>query len=166
METGTVLFYLINMKQLVFNIIVFVCLGAFFSAPVKAQLATITITETQSMNFGTIIADTVASTVRLRTNGQVDTTQATIANGGDSLAEFDLTGEPKTAFTISYSTGDVISGAGQDMTIGNFEDNRNGSASFKGNGAQTLKVGGTLFINNNQLGGSYSGTYTLIIEYQ
>ena len=131
----------------------------------RAQLADITIQEDTSLNFGIILADNSASSVTVRPNGTHNATGNTIVTGPISNAFFRLTGEPNTNFTVGFSTGDFLTGPGEAMELSRFRHNNRNNLFFRNNGRRNLKVGARLLLNNNQVAGNYTGTYTLIIEY-
>ena len=56
----------------------------------------------------------------------------------------------------------TLSGAGDDMTATLTND---GGGALTG-GTDTFNVGGTLSVGANQAAGSYSGTYTVSVNYQ
>ncbi len=95
----------------------------------------------------------------------------TVAPADGSSAEFTVTGEANTAFTvnlpgsISMITGDGV-GATKNITVNSFAHNLGGSPSLDGDGEVTLNVGAThAAILNNQVPGSYSGSFTVEVVY-
>ena len=125
----------------------------------------IVITEAEAMDFATINADPDGDTITLDTNGDLDASNASTFAGNAVPGEFDVTGTPNGAVAISFVDG-TLSGPGDDMDLTAFTHNAGNSPSFDNNGDLNFNVGADLDINNGQVGGQYSGTYTLTVEYQ
>ena len=126
----------------------------------------IQITEDTAMDFATITADPSGDTVTLSTAGGVSSTGASTFSGTAAAGAFSVTGTPSAAVSISFSSGDTLTGPGAAMSLGNFAHDAGGSPAFDGSGALALNVGADLGVNAGQVGGAYSGTYTLTVDYQ
>jgi len=125
----------------------------------------IVITETTSMDFASIIADAAGDTVTLTPLSGISSTGASTFSGTTTAALFDVTGDGNAAVTIAFSTGDVLSGAGTDMPLGNFAHNAGGSPAFDASGDLQFSVGADLTVGASQTAGAYTGTYTLSVDY-
>ncbi len=95
----------------------------------------------------------------------------TVIPADAAAAEFTVNGQANTAFTvnlpgpISMITGDGV-GVTKNITVDTFAHNLGGSPSLDGDGEVTLKVGAThAAILNNQVPGSYSGSFTVEVVY-
>lgn len=63
----------------------------------------------------------------------------------------------------TVGSGDTLSSGGNTMAIGSFTNNSGGSLS---GGTDSFNVGATLTVGASQAAGSYSGTYTVTVNYQ
>jgi hypothetical protein len=125
----------------------------------------ILISEAAPVNFATITNDPAGDTITLSPEGVISATGASTFSGTPSAATFTITGSPSAGVSISFSTGDTITGPGAAMPLGNFTTNAGGSPGFDGSGDLSFNVGASLTINPAQVAGSYAGTYTLTVEY-
>ncbi|MDR0449416.1 MAG: DUF4402 domain-containing protein [Rickettsiales bacterium] len=123
---------------------------------------TITATQTQAMNFGTITPTASAGTAVLSTAGAV--TSGTLGTYDTTTQGiFTITAADSTALNITFSTGTLTSG-GNSMTINAFTTSP-ATYTTSASGTLTLDVGATLNVAANQATGSYSGTYTMTVSY-
>ncbi len=125
----------------------------------------IVLTEDTAMDFATIIADASGDTVTLSTLGAVSATGTSTFSGTAAAGAFSATGTPSAAVTISFSSGDTLTGPGAAMGLGTFAHDAGGSPAFDGAGDLSFNVGADLTVNAGQVGGAYSGTYTLTVDY-
>ena len=125
----------------------------------------IVITEETAMDFATINADPDGDTITLDANGNIDASNASTFAGNAVPGEFSATGTPNAAVSISFDDG-KLEGPGRDMDLTDFTHDAGNSPSFDNSGDLEFAVGADLGINKNQVGGQYSGTYTVTIEYQ
>ena len=118
----------------------------------------IAITEVAFLNFGTIDVPTAPTlfTINPVTGAQL--------NGGNA-AEFNVTGEPSTAVTVSVTASVTATVAATTLTF-NLTPAPNGAGTFDGTGALTVFVGGDVTVNSGADSGLYSnavdGTLTVI----
>lgn len=126
----------------------------------------ITITENNAMDFATVLADPAGDTVTLTPAAGISATGSSTFSGTPVAGEFAVVGTPNAALTISFSSGDVLTGPGVDMPLNTFTHDAGANPALDGSGDLTLNVGANLDINASQVGGAYSGTYTLTVEYQ
>jgi len=126
----------------------------------------ITITKTADLNFGTIISGP-AGTVTVTPAGVETAAGASIVspNPNVSAAQFNVTGEPSTAYSISLPSSITISNGAQTMTVDNFSSTPTPNGLLSGLGAQSLQVGARLNVLANQAVGSYSGTFSVTVAY-
>lgn len=133
------------------------------SATIQAAIA---LTEDTAMDFATIVADSAGDTVTLATDNSISSTGTSTFSGTTAAGAFSATGSPSAAVTISFSTGDTLTGPGTAMPLGNFTNDAGGSPAFDGSGDLSFNVGADLTVNATQTAGAYSGTYTLTVDYQ
>lgn len=132
-------------------------------------LTPITITKLTDLNFGSLVAGPAAGTV------VVDPASARTATGGVSLvnsaftaAQFNVTGEPSTAYTITLPNAIAITHTVNNalsMTVNTFTSNPSGTGTLSAAGAQQLNVGATLNVAANQGSGLYTGTFNVTVAY-
>jgi hypothetical protein len=84
-----------------------------------------------------------------------------------SPAIFQVTGIPSYTYSITSPTSlSLTDGSGNYMTVNNFTSSPSGSGGLlDAGGSQTLTVGGTLHVDANQPGGSYTGVLAMTIIY-
>ncbi|MGH1403685.1 MAG: DUF4402 domain-containing protein [Alphaproteobacteria bacterium] len=133
------------------------------SAEIQESL---TLVQDTAMDFATIIADSTGDTITLDTADSVSATGASTFTGTAASGEFSATGTPSAAVTISFSTGNTLAGPGAAMGLGSFTNSAGGSPAFDGSGDLNFTVGADLTVNAGQAGGTYTGTYTLTVDYQ
>lgn len=127
--------------------------------------AAITLSEDTAMDFATITADPAGDTVSLTTAAAISSTGTSTFSGTPAAGAFSGTGTASTAVTISFSSGDVLTGPGTDMALGNFSHDAGGSPAFDGTGNLSFNVGADLTVNATQAAGTYNGTYTVTVDY-
>jgi hypothetical protein len=123
----------------------------------------IAVSETTSLNFGTVTTSASAGTAVVSTASGLTTTGGVAAFGGTpSAAAYSVTGEGSSAFTVSLPTTATISSGANTMTVDTFT--HNAGAALSG-GSATFNVGATLNVGANQPSGAYTGTYTVTVNY-
>ena len=129
------------------------------------------------LDFGSIIASGSAGTVRLAPDGtRTRTGGATLAGNGGEPASFAGLGTPNRQVNISLGSNTIwITGPGPRMRVRDFEigstptailsttPTRFTIASALGN--YNFPVGATLEVGANQTPGTYSGTFTITLNY-
>lgn len=128
-------------------------------------VAPIVVSETTAMSFASIAADSAGDTVTLTPAGSISATGGSTFSGTPAAGVFDATGAASTAVTISFSTGDILTGLGTPIPIGTFSHNAGGSPAFSAGGALSFNVGAALTIGAAQTAGAYTGTYTVTVDY-
>lgn len=131
----------------------------------------LSITETVSMDFGTLSGGPLAGSVILDTGGGRSATGDVqlLAAGPGTAATFQISGEPSQAYSLAFGNGTLANGSGQTIGISAFTDNSLGT--LPGSGTETFQVGATLAIGANQPAGNYSTAngggvpYTITINY-
>lgn len=129
--------------------------------------ATISATETQRMNFGTISSAATAGIVKISPAGSVSSsTNDFYATPSPNAGIFSITAEPSTQLTVSFTNGTLTSGANS-MALSNFTTTSSPASNTTAptTGALTLNVGADLAIGAAQASGSYVGTYNVTLSY-
>ncbi len=133
--------------------------GAIIIAPL--QVASVT-----DLYFGTIAPSlTAADTVIVSAAGaKTCGAELTCLTEDHTAAQFDVTGEADITYTITLPTSISLSnGAGGSMTVDSFTGSKASGTLVAG--ADSFTVGGSLGVAANQATGSYTGTFTVAVEY-
>lgn len=147
------------------------CLAVLNLATREAEaLKPITIVLQDDLAFGSVAGDgseTGAVTVDAATGAKSVSGGAFDFGGVHARARFLVSGEKNTAYiiTLPNSVTATDGGAGT-TTIDTFASDPSGTGSFPGNGRDTMFVGATMNLGVAQSAGSYSGVYSVIVEYQ
>jgi hypothetical protein len=136
------------------------------SAP-DARAAAVEITGTQALSFGRFVAGT--GTVVISPSGARTTTGAVIPLGSDpgQAAQFQVTGDPSASYAITLpADGTVQLGNGShSMPVKAFTSSPASTSVLPGGGSEILNVGATLEVGSGMPTGTYSGSFTLVVEY-
>jgi len=148
-----------------------------------AELVTaLTITNTTPLQFGVIAVPTTGGTVVMTTNGTRSPNGAgvSIVQSGTAktVAKFDLTGTVGDTYSFTLPTSITVvttaEGAIKAMTITDLLVKVDAAAEVSYGsigtctltaGASSILVGGKLNIGANQVLGTYTGTYTVVVDY-
>ena len=138
-------------------------LAATASGTANATVLTpIAIAAGTALNFGTIAANAAGGTVVLTSAGVRSKTGTVVLTAAAfSVGTLTVTGTGSSTFAVTYpgsfnvtsganTMGVVVSGAATGTLAG---------------GTVSLPVGGTLTVGANQIAGSYTGSYTMTVEY-
>jgi hypothetical protein len=142
--------------------------------PVGATIITpltITLSAGTQLQFGTIVADaTSAVDVILSPDNAITTTLTHL--GENSVPTFDVTGEPLSAYSVTFPLGTLtlthddsgtLAGTTTVLTVDTFTSNSTGTLSSTGEGS--FQVGATLKVLANQAGGVYTGEFDVTVNY-
>ncbi len=175
--------------QIAWGALLFACLPA---APARAQatetldvratlLGELTLVKSEDLDFGGIAGTVVGSIAMTATASPVCTASAGLVHSGDCQpATFVGKGQNGRIVRIKKPTADriILTGPGADMTItglvldGSPEliamQQTPGFSRFRINSATgffTFRLGGRLNVGANQMGGLYTGTFNIDINY-
>lgn len=134
--------------------------------------AQLVISNTQALAFGKFVAGS-GGTITVGTNGARSRSGGVLllSSEGGTAATFNITDtNPENANKIYIitlpDTGTVRLASGSNsIALDNFVSNPSGSSMLTG-GTQILAVGATLTVGANQPVGSYSGNFSVIVDYQ
>jgi len=143
--------------------------AATASANATATVVTpLSIAKNADMLFGKFIAGTGGSVALTTAGARSATGGVTLFSQGSiqNAASFAVAGEGSYTYAITLPAGPVTisDGASHDMTVGSFVSNPSGTGTLAG-GTQTLLVGATLTVSNAQAPGSYSGSFSVTVDY-
>lgn len=132
-----------------------------------------TIVKTQDLSFGAFVAGT-GGTVTISPQGmRTAGGNVTLMTGGQfsqgNAASFDMTGSPNATYQITLPANNSVTltrSQGGSMSLTSFASSPSGSGQLSSAGNQTLYVGATLAVGNNQAPGSYSGSFAVTAVFQ
>jgi len=137
------------------------------TASATATLITpIAISKTTDMNFGTVAASATAGTVALSyADVATPTGGTTLVAGGAArkAAEFEVTGQNSSSFSISCPTTIVLTSAGNTLTVNGIAADAGTTNTLSASGSKTIKVQGTLVVPGAAPAGVYTNTADLTV---
>lgn len=140
----------------------FLAVGA---APLGA--AEVGIAATQQLSFGAFVAGT--GSVTMQPSGARSTSGSVVALAGDpgQAAQFAVSGDAGATYSITLpGNGTVsLSNGSSTMPINSFVSSPGASGVLSMDGTQVLSVGATLEVSDGQPAGAYSGSFSVIVNY-
>jgi len=147
------------------SLLVTLLLGSSAVSSWAACNKAITITQIQAMNYATIAPSSGGGTVTMSPGGLMTAPPGFNVGGLGTAGQFNVSGTNGCAVTISFTPGSLI-GPGAAMAITNFTTNAGPTPVLTPAGGQlNFSVGADLRVNAGQVGGSYSGSYTVTVVY-
>ena len=128
-------------------------------------LAPISISSSGDMDFGTMVTTGTAGTVTVTPAGARSSTDVDLLGGVPSAASFDVTGEGNANYSIAFSSPAMLSSGGDTMTVDTFNHDAGATPSLPPGGSETFNVGATLHVGATQAAGTYSGTFSVTVNY-
>lgn len=145
--------------------------AASTTSAVSAEIvASISIANTEILNFGQIAPTAAIGAVTVSTAGvRTSTGGVTLAGGTPSTASsFDVSGAPVNTYSITLP-GDtdvtLTAAAGAPMTVTGFISDPVDEGTLDGVGADTILVGATLNVGVSQASNPYTGTFNVTVAY-
>lgn len=129
----------------------------------------IAISWVQDLEFGTLAGDgTFAGTATINPVSGTKTVSGGVYDFGGihNPAAFTVKGDKNAAFTVTLPGSIVLSSGGGNMILNNFTSNPSGFGVFGNTGQATLTVGATLQVGAGQPAGTYTGVFTVTVDYQ
>lgn len=150
----------------------FVLLCAAAVAPASRAATPIAISSTQALAYGSFAAGS-GGTVTISAAGVRSAGGGVILvpSGSGSAALFSVTGDPSVTYSITLPANGVVSltSGANTLAVDNFTSNPSTTTASTGllsaGGSQTLAVGATLTVGSNQPSGSYSGSFSVTVNY-
>ncbi|MEQ9556453.1 MAG: DUF4402 domain-containing protein [Rhodospirillales bacterium] len=125
--------------------------------------APVSLVQNVALAFGNVGPSGTAGTVTVSDAGVKGVTGGASNLGGSHAAgAFTVTGATGATYSITIPGTVSLTGAGSPMTVTLTEP---AGGTLTG-GTDTFNVGGTLAVGANQAAGSYSGSYTISVNYQ
>jgi hypothetical protein len=123
----------------------------------------------QSLSFGRFVADNGGSvTVSAKGNRSAGGNVVLMPSNQVTAALFMVSGDPDATYTVQLPSNDFVTltGPGVDMVVGSFTSIPSGAGGQLGTvGSQTLSVGATLKVGRRQTPGGYSGSFSVMVDY-
>lgn len=144
-----------------------------FGASIELVSA-ITVTENTAMNFGKIMIGSSLGTISIGTDGAITGTGGYVGISADSAtptqAIMDITGSANESVSLALENASItLTGSGiasgETLTLGTFVLNPTGTTTLSATGTAAINIGGTVDFAASQKAGPYSGTNTLIVNY-
>ena len=91
-----------------------------------------------------------------------------IPSSAGAAAQFTVSGDANATYTVQLPGNDFVklTGPGGDMLINDFVSSPSGAGGqLSAGGSQTLLVGATLNVASGQVAGQYSGSFSVIVDY-
>jgi len=125
----------------------------------------IAISQNTALSFGNFAAGT-GGTVVIGTDGARSQTGAVSLSTVDAGSQgiFDVTGEGNATFAITLPANATLTSGANTMTVDTFTSDPSGTGTLS-SGSASINVGATLTVADSQAAGSYSGTYTVSVDY-
>jgi len=137
------------------------------TATAEAEILTpVALSAVTDLDFGLIAGDADGGTVSIPTGSDVRNCTGVICVGTASRASFQVT-NATDAQVIDLSvpaSGVALSGPGANMPVS--LSLSTGSITFDAASLETVFIGGTLTVGNNQTAGVYSTTFDVTADYQ
>ena len=145
-------------------VIIFSFIISFTFASVFA--ANVTLRERDKIDFATIIVDPAGDLIVITPSGNISASNMSFFSGSPSAARFSAQGDKNTVASISFSSGDTLTGSGAAIPLGNFTHDAGTTPAFSSNKKLEFNVGASLTVNPSQAEGAYTGVYTVTVDYQ
>ena len=152
--------------------------GMAAAAPVAATknatatasiLKSLSILKKADLDFGELVVTTAGTAVIDPVSGAVTTTGTIVPVGtAGHPATFTATGSKNSVVNIRIPSSAVTLtrvGGGGTMTVSNWTLDGKPNRKFPLNSAFNFNVGGTLNVGTNQADGTYTGTFTVTVQY-
>jgi hypothetical protein len=126
-------------------------------------LDAVTVTNTADLLFGNIAAGAAPATVSISAGGTVNC-GGLVCNGTQNPAGFSVTGTAGQTVGISLPLTSITLTSGTDsMTVSGLASD---VASIVLDGTDAFTVGGSLAVAANQAAGTYTGSFSVDVDYQ
>ncbi|MEM6414236.1 MAG: DUF4402 domain-containing protein [Pseudomonadota bacterium] len=117
--------------------------------------------------FANIVPSAIdPGTVVVSPAGARNCAAALSCSGIVSAADFSISGAPGATFTVTLpAAADISTSGGATMEVNNFTNSLVGNTGTLTGGNGTFQLGGTLNVGAAQAVGTYTGTFTVNVEY-
>ncbi|RZJ10617.1 MAG: DUF4402 domain-containing protein [Rubrivivax sp.] len=130
-----------------------------------------TLGNTGALSFGSFTAGAGGTITVSPAGARVKAGSVILVNqgGGASAAQFTVSGTPSAAYSISLPMDGTVflsDGASGSMALNGFTSSPSVSGVLSGGGTQQVNVGATLTVASSQAPGSYSGNFSVTVNYE
>ena len=143
-------------------------LGILGALCVAAPAPALEFVEKTELEFGGIAATQSQGPVAVTPQGGSNCGVHTCL-GGHQAARMHIKKADRSAqYSLSYSTGDVLTrvGGGGTIPLQNLNDSAGSLITTNKGGNARFRIGGEILLGPDTPGGDYTGTYTIILELQ
>lgn len=128
------------------------------------------VSNTGALSFGSFAAGS-GGTVSVAANGARSKTGGVMLVGQGEVAspaQFVVTGTPNASFGLTLPADGtvVLSDGSHTMALGNFSSSPGPTGVLPVGGTQLVRVGARLTVGSSQISGSYSGAFSLVVNYE
>ncbi len=116
------------------------------------------------MDFGTMVPTGTAGTVTVTPAGARSSVNVDLFGGVPSAASFDVTGDAGQAYSIILPSSATLTSGGDTMIVDTFNHDAGVTPTLV-SGSDTFNVGATLHVGAAQASGTYSGTFSVTVNY-
>ena len=136
------------------------------SAADAIVISPISIINTAGLNFGKFAAGTGGSVIMDSDGTRTQSGAVVLATGtAGAAASFTVGGDAAATYAITLPTTDQELLSGVDSMMVNTFTTPDATGTLDGSGAGTVLVGATLVVGSGQVVGSYTGSFSVSVEY-
>ncbi len=128
-------------------------------------LAPVSISSSGDMDFGTMLTTGTAGTVTVTPAGARSSINVDLLGGFPAAASFDVTGEGNANYSIALPSSATLTRGATTTTVDTFTDDAGVNPKLPAGGSETFNVGATLHVGATQASGTYSGTFSVTVNY-
>jgi hypothetical protein len=141
-------------------------LASFCCLPLL-QAANITIVNSQALSFGKFVAANGTLTVSPGGMRSVSGAIVLLQTGPGQAAQFVVTGDPDAVYSVSLPIDGIvaITNGGSSVAVNGFASNPASTGVLPLSGTQILNVGARLEVTAGLTPGAYSGTFSVVVDY-
>src|SRR5260370_9275888 len=123
----------------------------------------IVVAEAVPMSVAAVAPPPSGGAIVLSTAGTIKSSGGFAFRGTPAPGAFNARGLPHHPTSVSFSTGNLVTGPGPAMRLGAFTNNA--ASAFDGTATLNFAVAATLVVNPNQTPGQYTGTYAVTLTF-
>ncbi len=131
------------------------------------QAANITIVNSQALSFGKFVAANGSLTVNPAGTRSATGAIVLLQTGPGQAAQFVVTGDPDAVYSVSLPIDGIvaIANGGSSVPVNGFASNPASTGVLPVSGTQLLNVGARLDVTAGLTPGAYSGTFSVVVDY-
>jgi hypothetical protein len=131
------------------------------------QAANITIVNSQALSFGKFVAANGSLTVNPAGTRSATGAIVLLQTGPGQAAQFVVAGDPDAVYSVSLPIDGIvaITNGGSSVAVNGFASNPASTGVLPVSGTQILNVGARLDVTAGLTPGAYSGTFSVVVDY-